>query len=138
MKFSVKVQYGLQALLELALAYGGGPVPIASIAKTQKIPIRYLEQLMLVLKRKGLVTSLRGKQGGYTLAKHPSDISIMEVVETFEGPIELISKKMRKSPVLLEVFEKIQDNLKKELRETTLEDLVLKKRQKDRAYTYYI
>ena len=98
----------------------------------------YPEQLMLVLKRKGLVTSLRGKQGGYTLAKHPSDISIMEVVETFEGPIELISKKMKKSPVLLEVFEKIQDNLKKELRETTLEDLVLKKRQKDRAYTYYI
>ncbi|MFH1347500.1 MAG: Rrf2 family transcriptional regulator [Candidatus Margulisiibacteriota bacterium] len=83
MKFSIRVQYGLQAMLELALKYGGGPIQIADIAKNQKIPIRYLEQLLLVLKRRGVVASTRGKHGGYSLAKHPSDIAVLEIIEAF-------------------------------------------------------
>ncbi|MFH1684512.1 MAG: Rrf2 family transcriptional regulator [Candidatus Margulisiibacteriota bacterium] len=138
MKFSIRVQYGLQAMLELALKYGGGPVQIADIAKNQKIPIRYLEQLMLVLKRRGTVASTRGKHGGYALAKHPSDVSVLEIIEAFEGPIELTSKKMKKLPVLFEAFDTIQNNIKKELTELSLEDLVFKKRQKERAYIYNI
>jgi len=138
MKFSIRVQYGLQAMLELALKYGGGLVQISDIAKNQKVPIRYLEQLMLVLKRRGLVASTRGKQGGYSLAKHPSDVPLLTLIETLDGPIELINKKMKKIPVLFDAFEIIQDNIKKELTELTLEDLVLRKRQKERAYIYNI
>ncbi len=124
--------------MELALKFGSGPVQIADIAKSQKVPVRYLEQLMLVLKRRGLLASTRGKNGGYALLKHPSDITALEVVEIFEGPIELTSKKMKKLPVLFDSFEKIQNNLERDLRELTLEDLVFKKRQKERAYTYNI
>ncbi|MEE8638313.1 MAG: Rrf2 family transcriptional regulator [Candidatus Margulisiibacteriota bacterium] len=138
MRFSIRVQYGLQALLELALKYGSGPIQIGDIAKSQKIPIRYLEQLLLVLKRSGLVSSTRGKEGGYALVEHPSDISVLEIIESVEGRIELTNKKMSKLPVIFEAFEKIQRNIKKELSELTLEDLVFKKRAKERSHIYNI
>ena len=85
-------------MLELALKYGGGPCQIKEIARNQKVPIRYLEQLLLLLKRRGLVSSTRGKQGGYNLVKHPSDVTVLEMVAALDGPIELTSKKMKKSP----------------------------------------
>jgi len=138
MRFSIKVQYGLQALLELAMKYGGGPVQIGDIAKKQKVPVRYLEQILLLLKRNGLVSSVRGKEGGYSLVKHPSDICVLTIIESLEGPIELTSKKMKKSPILFDAFDKIEKNIKSELSELTLEDLVLKKRQKDLTYIYNI
>lgn len=138
MKFSIKVQYGLQAMLELALKHGTGPIQIADIAGSQKIPIRYLEQLMLILKRRELVSSTRGKHGGYALAKRPRDITVLEIIEALDGPIELTTKKMKKLPVLYEAFEEIQDHIKKDLADMSLEDLVFKKRQKEKTYIYNI
>ena len=138
MKFSIRVQYGLQALLELAMNYGGGPVQIADVAASQKIPIRFLEQLMLILKKGGLLQSVRGMYGGYTLAKRPSEITVLNVIEVLDGPLELVGKKMKKLPVLAEAFEKIQNNIQKDLKTLTLEDLVMKERQKERAYLYNI
>lgn len=93
---------------------------------------------MLVLKRAGLVVSTRGKEGGYALAKHPSDVSLLEIIETLEGPIELADKKMKKVPVLFEVFEKMQNELRKKMSEITLEDLVFRKSQKEKTYVYNI
>ncbi len=124
--------------MELALKYGGGPVQIGDIAKNQKVPVRYLEQILLVLKRHKLVSSVRGKEGGYSLMKHPSDVSILTIIESLEGPIELANKKMKKIPILFEAFNKIENNIKKDLNELTLEDLVLKKRQKDLTHIYNI
>lgn len=138
MKFSIKSQYGLQAMLEMALKYGNEPVRISEIAKNQRVPIRFLEQLLLVLKRAGITTSTRGKLGGYNLSKHPSDITILSVIEALDGPIALTSAKMKRSPVLLEAFKKIEDNIKKELAAVTLEDLTFRKRQQDRAVNYSI
>jgi len=138
MKFSIKVQYGLQAMLELALNYGGSPVQIKSIARSQKIPVRFLEQLLLVLKKGGLLQSTRGAGGGYVLALKPSAINILKVSEVLEGPLELVGKKMRKLPVLAEAFEKVQADIRRDLASLTLEDLVMKERQKERAYLYNI
>ncbi len=138
MKFSIRVLYGLQALIELALNYGGGPVQIKDIAASQKIPIRFLEQILLVLKRGGLVSSARGKSGGYLLAKRPSEISVLGLVELLDGAIELTNKKMKRSAVLYETFEQLQGKIRDELAGITLDDLTLRKRQKDRAYTYNI
>jgi Rrf2 family cysteine metabolism transcriptional repressor len=138
MKFSIKVQYGLQAMLELALNYGGGPVQIKTIARNQKIPIRFLEQLMLILKKGGFLQSTRGACGGYVLAKKPSEINILKVSEALEGPLELVGRKMKKFPVLAEAFEKIQANIRHDLSSLTLEELVMKERQKERAYLYNI
>ena len=138
MKLSLKSQYGLQAMLSLALHYLSGSVQIASIAKDQNIPIRFLEQLLLILKKKGLLSSQRGINGGYTLAKHPSDITLFEIIETLEGPIEFTSKKLKRSAAIFETLENIHSNLKNDLSKRTLEDLVTKKYQKDKAFNYSI
>jgi Rrf2 family transcriptional regulator, cysteine metabolism repressor len=138
MKFSIKVQYGLQAMLELALNYGGGPVQIKTIARDQKIPIRFLEQLMLTLKKGELLQSTRGVYGGYALAKKPSELAVLKVIEVLEGPLELVGRKMKKLPVLAEAFDKIQTKIRSDLMALTLEDLVMKERQKERAYLYNI
>lgn len=138
MKLSVKSQYGLQAMLYLALSYLGGTVQISSIAQDQNIPIRFLEQLLLTLKKKGLLASQRGINGGYSLVKHPSDITLYDIIEALEGPVEFTNKKMKKSQVIFDTFNLMQEEIKKSLTKITLEDLVLKKHQKDRAYFYNI
>ncbi len=138
MKLSIKSQYGLQAMLHLALNYLGGVVQISDIASSQNIPIRFLEQLLLPLKKKGLIASQRGVNGGYSLLKHPSDISIYDIIEALEGPIELTNKKMKKSQIIFDTFNSIQEEIKKNLSKITLENLVSKKRQKDSNYIYSI
>jgi len=138
MKFSIKVQYGLQAMLALSLNYGGGQVQIKDIAAEQKIPIRFLEQLLLILKRAGLVSSIRGKHGGYLLGKKPSEITLLNVIEALEGPLELANKKMKKTPIIFEAFAKVQSDLTAQLTRVTLAELTLRARQKDLALTYSI
>jgi Rrf2 family protein len=138
MNFSIKVQYGIQAALELAKKFNAGPVQIRDIARDQKIPIRYLEQLLLILKRRHLLSSVRGKEGGYSLAKHPSDITVLEVIEALDGPIEFANKRLKRHPVLFELFENVQVSFRDLLRKTTLEDLVFKLSRKERAYIYNI
>lgn len=138
MRFSIKVQYGLQAMLELAQKHGDKLVRIGEIARNQKIPARFLEQLMLILKRRHLISSARGKRGGYMLNKPPGEISVLEIVEALEGPLDLASKKMKHSQIIFEIFEKLQNNIKNELAGLTLEDLVIKKRQKDQTNLYSI
>ena len=86
-----KTRYALRALLYLAEESGGDPVQLARIAETQRIPPKYLELIMLDLKKAGMVISSRGPRGGYQLAREPSEISFGEIVRTMEGPIALVS-----------------------------------------------
>jgi len=138
MKFTVRIQYGLQALLELALNHGSGPIQIKEIADNQNVPIKFLEQILVVLKRGGLVASTRGRTGGYNLARRPSEISVKDLIEVLEGPIELTNKKMKKSPVLFEAFDRIQRGIKSDLAKLTLDELALKERAQERVYNYSI
>ena len=90
MKLSTKGRYSVTALYELALHYGEGVVPLKTIAKTQGISEHYLEQLMASLRRAGLVESVRGAQGGYTLALAPAEVTIGQIITAVEGPIALV------------------------------------------------
>ena len=90
MKLSTKGRYSVTALYELELHYGEGVVPLKTIAKTQGISENYLEQLMAPLRRAGLVESVRGAQGGYTLARAPEDVTIGRIITAVEGPIALV------------------------------------------------
>ena len=74
-------------MLELALHYGEGPLLVKNISKRQKLSNRYLEQLLLTLKMAGLVRSTRGNRGGFMLAKKPSQIRLLAIVEALDGPI---------------------------------------------------
>ncbi|MBU2591376.1 MAG: Rrf2 family transcriptional regulator [Nitrospinota bacterium] len=87
MKLSTKGRYGARAMLELALHYGEGPILLKNIAARQDISVRYLEHIMTMLISGGLVNSTRGRVGGFSLAKAPSEITLCEVVELVEGSI---------------------------------------------------
>ena len=86
-----KTRYALRSLLFLAEEQGGLPVQLARIAETQRVPPKYLELIMLDLKKAGLVKSNRGPKGGYVLAKTAEQISFGEIVRSMEGPIALVS-----------------------------------------------
>lgn len=87
MKVSTKGRYGIRAMAELAVRFGEGPLPLKAIAERQEIPEAYLEQLMAVLRKEGLVKSMRGAQGGYILSRVPAEISVGDVMRALEGPI---------------------------------------------------
>jgi Rrf2 family transcriptional regulator, cysteine metabolism repressor len=83
-----KVQYACAALFELALAYKNEqPVQVHMIAARQKLPTNYLVQILIALRRAGLVTSVRGSQGGYRLAVPPDKITVAQVIGIVDGPI---------------------------------------------------
>lgn len=85
MKLSTRGRYGLKAMVDLAVHYGGGMVSTASLAAMQGISDAYLEQLIGALRKAGLVNSVRGAQGGYALARSPDAISVNEVLRVLEG-----------------------------------------------------
>ncbi len=94
MKITYKGDYALKALLELALSYdeqGSAVVPIVALAKRLDIPQKFLETILLNLNKGGFVTSKRGKEGGYTLANQPANITVGDIVRFVEGPLEPIA-----------------------------------------------
>ena len=90
MKLSTRGRYGIHAMYDLACNYNSGPQPIKAIAERQAVPEAYLEQLFAALKRDKLVNSLRGAQGGYTLARPPQEITVGDVLRTLEGGLNLV------------------------------------------------
>jgi Rrf2 family protein len=85
MRVSARGEYAIKAMLELALRPEGGLVPIQAIAERQAIPQRYLEQVLLALKRAGLLVSKRGSTGGYHLTRAPEAITVGEILRAAEG-----------------------------------------------------
>ena len=91
MKLSTKGRYGLKAMVDLATEYDvGGRLSIAQLSERQGISYAYLEQLIGVLRKAGLVSASRGAQGGYTLARAPEAISVGEVLKALEGSTALV------------------------------------------------
>jgi len=91
MVLSSRGKYATRALLDLSFRYGEGPVQVHDIAERQQIPVKYLEQILLSLKRFGFVQSRKGPGGGYFLAKAPEVLTLGEVVRAMDGPLAPIS-----------------------------------------------
>jgi Rrf2 family protein len=131
-KFSTKTLYGLKAVLVLASRFGEGSLSVSQIAKKEGISVPYLEQILNSLKRKGLVKSVRGPQGGYVLAKKPSEISLESLFYTLEEkPSAALNGKLQVTPETDEVaianlmfWGKLKASLEKGLSEITLKDLL--------------
>lgn len=87
MKVSTRGEYGVRAMVALAKSFGKGPVSIATLAKESSVPYAYLEQLIVPLRKSGLVESRRGAQGGYVLTRSPELVRIGEVYRVMEGPV---------------------------------------------------
>lgn len=90
MKLSTRGRYGLKAMVDLALNYGQGQMTVNALAQKQGVSEAYLEQLIAALRRAGLISSIRGAQGGYVLARPPEQISAGEILHTLEGTTALI------------------------------------------------
>ena len=87
MKFSTRGEYGVRVMITLARAYGEGPLALTEIARREKLPHAYLEQLVGDLRKAGLVVARRGQSGGYELSRDASAITMADVVRALEGPI---------------------------------------------------
>jgi Rrf2 family cysteine metabolism transcriptional repressor len=138
MKISTKIRYGARAMLELAYHYGEGPIDLKEIATRENISLKYLEQVINPLRAAGLVKSIRGAKGGYSLAKPPSEICLYDVVETLEGPLNLLeclrdSKVCQKIPscVTRDIWQEVSEAISKIFYSVTLEDMVNRKREKE-------
>ena len=138
MKISTRIRYGARAMLELAYHYGEGPIELKEIAKKENISLKYLEQVINPLRAAGLVKAVRGAKGGYSLAKPPSEICLYDVVETLEGPLNLLeclrdSKVCQKVPscVTRDIWQEVSEAISKIFYSVTLEDMVNRKRDKE-------
>ena len=131
MKLSTRGRYGIHAMYDLALNVEGGPQSIKAIAEREGIPEAYLEQLIAVLKREKLVTSTRGAQGGYVLARQPSEITVGDVLRALEGGLSLVDcldeddvcGKSCACPSRL-VWQKLRDGLNAIVDGITLQDMI--------------
>ena len=101
-----KSPYALRALSELARRGDSGPVPIGDLARARDIPVQFLEGLFATLRRAGILQSQRGVKGGYTFARQPSDVTVLEVVELLEG--ELGAEAAASGPIWTEATEAVQ------------------------------
>lgn len=138
MKLSTKGRYGLRAIIDLARYSENSPVSINSIAARQGISERYLEQLVALLKKGGLVKSIRGASGGYVLAKDMEDISVGDVLRSLEGSLEPVKCAAFDSEdgcmasggcVTKYVWQKINDSITKTVDEISLKELVLESKR---------
>lgn len=131
MKLSTKGRYGLKAMFELSVTQHTGPVPLKYIAKRQNISDQYLEQIFSALKKSGLVTSVRGAQGGYLLAKEPKDITVGDILTVLEGPVSLSDCLLDEDIcensgicVTKVVWEKIKKGIEEVIHSITLQDMI--------------
>ena len=138
MKLSTKGRYGLRAMIDLAEHSGKEPAAISSIAERQGISEGYLEQLAALLKKAGLIKSIRGAGGGYILARDMEDISVGDILRALEGSLEPVrcaafyseeGCAASESCVTKYVWQKINDSITHTVDEMKLDELVKESRQ---------
>ena len=150
MKISTKGHYGVQAMFDLAQHYGEGPISLKSVAQRQALSEHYLEQLIAGLRKAGLVKSVRGAQGGYTLARDPADIKVGDIVRVLEGPIAPVECVNEEDPeqclkaefcITKSVWEKVKDSIEGVLDSISLADMCKdaeRVKMNKNFYMYYI
>ena len=133
MKLTTRSEYALLALVYLARHENEGYISIENIARAQGIPPKFLEHLMLALKRAHFLRSTKGQKGGYALAKPPDQITLAEVIRLFDGalaPTESVSENfyestpIEKEKKLTRVFKDIRDYISQKLEKTTIADVM--------------
>lgn len=137
-------------MFDLAQHVGEGPISLKSIAERQEISEHYLEQLISGLRKAGLVKSVRGAQGGYTLGREPGKLTVGEIIRVLEGPIAPVECVNEEDPdccakadycITRTVWEKVRDSINDVLDSITLEDMLQDAKKMDserRLYMYYI
>ena len=127
---TTKSPYALQALAELGRSGGGDtPVPIGELARRRDIPVQFLEQLFAVLRRAGVLRSQRGVKGGYSFARAPTEITVLQLVELLDGPLGTDAKG---------VFADAAGAARDVLAGTTVQDVIDREARESGSSMYYI
>lgn len=132
LKLSTKGKYGVKALFELAMHEGTGPMSLKSISERQNLSEHYLEQLAAPLRKAGLIVSVRGAQGGYSLSRPANQITVGDIIRVLEGPIGFTDCATEGEPgpdcavdcVVHGVWEKVTQEIINVIDGITLQDLV--------------
>src|SRR3989338_7269769 len=132
MRITYRGDYALRAVLNLAMHYNQGAVTIHELAKRADAPAKFLEQVLLDLKKGGFVESKRGTNGGYLLSRHPKNIKMGEVVRFIDGPIEPIAC------VLRNVCKEVAVDTSNIVDKVTFEDLAFKAKTGKKETVYSI
>ncbi len=148
MKISTKGRYGLRAMVDLAAHSLGDQVALNSIAERQNISISYLEQVFSILRKAGIVKSIKGPQGGYIIGDSPSKITVGSILRVLEGELVVVSKEEDnfhernniEKCVRVQVWEKMNKSINSLVDDITLEDLVneYEKMSNEGEVMYYI
>ncbi len=130
MRIPMRVDYGVRALVELAMRYGEGPVQTAAIAYRQGIPEPYLERLMSTLNKSGFVHSRRGPQGGHLLARPPHHVNLYDIMQELDGnasPLDCLTLptdcRFADSCAQKEIWQSVEESIQRVLEATTLAHL---------------
>ena len=125
MKLTTKGQYAIQAMIDIAThnATSALPISLKEISNNQNIPLPFLEQIAIKLRRAGLIKSTRGSTGGYVLAKDKKQISLADIMHAVEGPINVATNTDIDYEVTNKLWQKLNQNISTLLKSITLEDL---------------
>ena len=135
MTTSVKGEYALQAIFDLATQRPGEPVRIADIARRQKIPQKFLELILASLKQAGFVESRRGAEGGYLLARSPESLTVGEVVRHVDGAAQARGRSRRKQETpFTDMWEQVDHAVSGVIDKTTFADLLRNWQDKQNRY----
>lgn len=142
MKLSTRGRYGARALLDLAVHYDRSPIPLRDIARRQGISVQYLEHLVPPLIKAGILRGIRGAGGGIALSKPPEQIKLSQVIEILEGsttPVECVDNPAvcprSDSCVTRDIWAEVNKAMGCVLESITLEDLVKRHEEKEKAKT---
>lgn len=133
MKLSTKGRYGLRAMVDLAVNSSIDHVALYSIAERQNISVNYLEQVFSILRKAGLVKSVKGAQGGYTLSDNPENIKVGAILRALEGSLSVVDEEFEGGDLTtnrvqrclkLNIWDKINDSINSIVDSLSLEDLV--------------
>ncbi len=134
MRLSAYGEYACLAMVDLSQNYGKGPLKIKDIAEREQIPQKFLEQILLTLKRAGYLQSKRGFHGGYELSRAPKQITVAEIVRFTDGavaPVASVSSHFyahspsEKNAALTGLFKEVRDMVSTKLEGTTFADLII-------------
>lgn len=123
LQISTKIRYGTRALIQLALNFGSRLLTLKEIADREKISEKYLGGILVALKSAGIVDSIKGKYGGYKLAKDPGAVSLLDIVSVFEKDI-LVNTHLENPDSDFYTWEKIETSLEERLEAVTLKETV--------------
>ena len=149
MLITQKTRYGLRAVFELAKHMGEAPMKIGEIAQVQAIPPRFLEAILRDLKQAGIVASRRGSQGGYALVRSPQELTVLDVIEVLQGPVNPMACtpgdgvgdtvcEFYGSCAFLSMWQEMRDAIRHIYEKTSFQGLVEKDQQQEKSGHYII